>query len=60
MEEERKTGVSDKRASADGAESKAGAAGGAVMPGKQQRDRADPQAENEKRICGGMAGTAQK
>lgn len=29
MEEERKTGVSDKRAGADGAESKAGAAGGA-------------------------------
>ena len=30
MEEERKTGVSDKRAGADGAESKAGAAGGAA------------------------------
>ena len=29
MEEERKTGVLDKRAGADGAESKAGAAGGA-------------------------------
>ena len=29
MEEERKTGVSDKRAGADGTESKAGAAGGA-------------------------------